>query len=55
MDAKVKEYNSPSKAEQEYHAEDTTFDQLAQEELGHDIRKGDFPPIEPVWRPKSGN
>lgn len=54
-DVKIVEMGSPSKAEQEYHSGDVSYDDLAKEAGFPDIRKGDFPSIEPLWQPKEGN
>lgn len=48
-DAKVKEMNSPSKAERDYAKNYVTYDEKAREELGFDIRTGDFPPIADLY------
>lgn len=54
MDAKVKEYNSPSKAEQEQAKGYKSGDDLAREQLGFDPNSGQFPPIPDMYTPAEG-
>jgi hypothetical protein len=54
-DAKVKEYNSPSKSEDEQAAGYKSYDEMSREDLGFDPRSGQFPPIPPMYVPQDGN